>query len=298
MPKKKTRQIFELLTDREDFLWLKPINSFCQLQKLQATKKFPYSCSHYNPITERVKSELVTSSPVNQSVDPSNKYNPMAPRVHHELDMAGPIYHGVESHNQYVPMEQERISGHAEMSGPKYPGIEEQHKYGPVGERVRGELSVNGPVYPVDPHNKYSIVPDRKSGQIVMAGPAYAGVRASNQYNPVKERVPGPHVMAGPVYEGVESSHRCNLVPGKPEGVPQVSGPVYPVNSSHKYSGEMSDIQTDISTPMMGPVFNILHDHHYREVRTFCRIFVSYHFCLKFPISTEIVARYRFLNYK
>ena len=82
-------------------------------------------------------------------------------------------------------MEQERISGQLEMSGPKYPGIEESHKYGPVNPRVRGEMPVNGPVYPVDPNNKYSIVPDRKSGQIVMAGPSYAGVTHANQYNPV-----------------------------------------------------------------------------------------------------------------
>ena len=152
-----------------------------------------------------------------------NKYCPMGPKVHHDLDMTGPIYHGVDSHNLYMPMEQERISGPAELTGPKYPGIEEQHKYGPVLERVRGESGVSGPVYLVDPSNKYNIVPERRSGQIVMAGPAYSGVTASNKYNPVKERVAGPHVMSGPVYEGVESSHHCNLVPGKSDGVAQES---------------------------------------------------------------------------
>ena len=87
-----------------------------------------FLCSHYNPVTERVKGQLFSSSPVMPNVDPSNKYCPMGPKVHHDLDMTGPIYHGVDSHNLYMPMEQERISGPAELTGPKYPGIEEQHK--------------------------------------------------------------------------------------------------------------------------------------------------------------------------
>jgi hypothetical protein len=57
-------------------------------------------------VTERVKGQLISSSPVMPNVDPSNKFCPMAPKVHHDLDMTGPIYHGIESHNQYVPMEQ------------------------------------------------------------------------------------------------------------------------------------------------------------------------------------------------
>jgi len=82
----------------------------------------------------------------------------------------------------------------------------------------------------------------------------------------VDKRVPGPHVMSGPVYEGVESSHRCNIVPPKPDGTHQMSGPIYPVNTTHKYAGEGSDPKTEVPNPMAGPVFNILHEHHYREV--------------------------------
>ncbi len=82
----------------------------------------------------------------------------------------------------------------------------------------------------------------------------------------MEKRVSGPHVMAGPVYEGVESSHRCNVLPGKQETIAQVSGPVYPVSSSHKYGGEGSDPSTNVGTGMMGPVYNVLHNHHFREV--------------------------------
>ena len=72
--------------------------------------------------------------------------------------------------------------------------------------------------------------------------------------------------MSGPIYEGVESSHRCNIVPGRAEGNPMTSGPVYPVNAIHKYSGEGSDPSVSMTTGMIGPVYNVLHEHHYREV--------------------------------
>ena len=74
--------------------------------------------------------------------------------------------------------------GPVEMTGPKYPGVVESHSYGPVGVKVRGELAVTGPVYPADPANKFSIVPERRSGQPILAGPAYHGVEAKNMYNP------------------------------------------------------------------------------------------------------------------
>ncbi len=80
--------------------------------------------------------------------------------------------------------------------------------------------------------------------------------------------MPGPHVMSGPIYEGVESAHRCNIVPGKAEGNPLTAGPVYPVNAIHKYSGEGSDPSVSMQTGMIGPVYNVLHEHHYREVST------------------------------
>ena len=72
--------------------------------------------------------------------------------------------------------------------------------------------------------------------------------------------------MCGPVYEGVESAHRCNLVPGKSDINHLISGPIYPVNAIHKYSGEGSDPSTEVPTGMIGPVYNVLHEHHYREV--------------------------------
>jgi len=71
--------------------------------------------------------------------------------------------------------------------------------------------------------------------------------------------------MAGPVYEGVESSHKCNVLPGKSEPVAQISGPVYPVSATHKYAGEGTDPSTNVGTGMMGPVYNVLHNHHFRE---------------------------------
>ena len=79
--------------------------------------------------------------------------------------------------------------GPVEMTGPKYPGVVESHSYGPVGVKVRGELAVTGPVYPADPANKFSIVPERRSGQPILAGPAYHGVEAKNMYNPQVCRV-------------------------------------------------------------------------------------------------------------
>lgn len=81
--------------------------------------------------------------------------------------------------------------------------------------------------------------------------------------------MPGPHVMSGPIYEGVESAHRCNIVPGKAEGNPLTAGPVYPVNAFHKYSGEGSDPSVSMATGMIGPVYNVLHEHHYREVSNY-----------------------------
>ena len=100
----------------------------------------------------------------------------------------------------------------------------------------------------------------------MMAGPFYAGGDKSSHYNPVMPRVPGAHLMCGPVYEGVDPAHHCNVVLGRTEGNPMTSGPVYPVNAIHKYSGEGSDPNVHMETGMIGPVYNVLHEHHYREV--------------------------------
>ena len=132
--------------------------------------------------------------------------------------------------------------GPVEMTGPKYPGVVESHSYGPVGVKVRGELAVTGPVYPADPANKFSIVPERRSGQPILAGPAYHGVEAKNMYNPqvcwvsVKlhqslmatlvhrqtDRVSGELVMTGPVLVA-NGENKYHIIPGHADNVHLVS---------------------------------------------------------------------------
>lgn len=45
--------------------------------------------SHYNPVTERVKSDVATFSPVNQFADPSNKYFPVTQKVSGPAELSG-----------------------------------------------------------------------------------------------------------------------------------------------------------------------------------------------------------------
>ena len=97
-----------------------------------------------------------------------------------------------------------------------------------------------------------------------MAGPVYHGIDPKNKYAPTDKRVAGPLVMNGPVYKGMEN-HKFNTMPDKAEITAEVHHPVLPTNYQHKYNPfDPKKEVTDVG--MRGPVYDVLDDHHFREV--------------------------------
>ena len=81
---------------------------------------------------------------------------------------------------------------------------------------------------------------------------------------PPSDKVQGTLVMAGPVYKGVDNTNRFSHIPDKADIDHVVSGPVYPANPLHKYNPY--EPKKEAPQGMIGPVYDVLHEHHFREV--------------------------------
>ena len=77
------------------------------------------------------------------------------------------------------------------------------------------------------------------------------------------DRVSGELVMTGPVLVA-NGENKYHIIPGHADNVHLVSGPVYPTDAKHRFNP--CEPRHEMPKNMIGPVYDVLHEHHFREV--------------------------------
>ena len=188
---------------------------------------------------------------------------------------------GIEARNEYCPsgegvttMPMQVGGQNPPMVGPIYHGIETTNQYNPLVEaRVQAATELAGPVYGVETKNVYGPIPERAPGGEMLAGPIYHGVQVKNEFVPPLEKVQSAKTLNGPVLQGVGGEHKYNLVEtegwkNRLESDPNVQHPILPTERQHKFNMVEAEGFKKVESVkgMLGPIYNVLHDHHYREI--------------------------------
>ena len=223
------------------------------------------------------------TAPIYSGFERKSNYHPQADeKPHPDVPLMGPKYGGLDNTSSFCPSGEQVTTMPAQIGGPQNPpmvgpiyhGIETTNQYNPLVEaRVQAATELAGPVYGVETKNVYGPIPERAPGGEMLAGPIYHGVQVKNEFVPPLEKVQSAKTLNGPVLQGVGGEHKYNLVEtegwkNRLESDPNVQHPILPTERQHKFNMVEAEGFKKVESVkgMLGPIYNVLHDHHYREI--------------------------------